>query len=946
MADFLTAVSTKKIVSKPATPKIQDLSIQDPETIDTPQAALQALRSQPSHETVRNVLKYLDSRGVSLVISEPVYASIAHELVNNLIPNFWRTLKQQKNDWHPLIIVLRNTTGIGHLLTGLRTLILQSRQKKAAGTTDNVPEFIKDTLEVLDGVLSGGDVSHQIYERILDFGKNDIQRRLLWKEYLAQVASGRALSIRAEAEDILKERRINGSSFSGNDLAEWLGNNIDFMLSCGDVDKDLNTAVNELASKVLSLGYTDRLVAAILANGIEVDRVTQFAALIGRLKAFEQRKYFNAVVVYVSTRFFQSEVVSNNDEKIAQSPTVSGAATLLNSFMSTNEVLKDHVVSSLTKSTIPSLDDSFATRRSVLAALAQDEDKLQTLLENCIKTFGDSVYVKHTPVMQQESLAQTLALCCGYVQRAQPMFVTMMAKSTYHVNGMSNRIGAASPRARFLGIAVGTAVSKMVDKPELQLKIELEGTEVEEARWYERLTKVDDKLGSISDLQTKPTTASSTGRPPSKPKPVVKVAKSPGITEIQGPRVIEVLSDSEDEDADLVTYGKPDSDPEDSDDDPTAINRNKPTAPVYIRDLVAGLRDQENYDRHELALATAASLIRRKTNFGTEVTDHLEELATTLTGLQNGLELESFAQQRQQALIAVLLAKPAQMAQWFARSFFSGDYSLTQRIAMLTTLGLAARELAGMKDSSTDELIPATPSFPSKQLPPHLHKTYTEDKTVSPVAKLTSTMARAMLSPLASQAADTLSGPNVLKVRTFSSRMEVEAARKKPIPNALAQIVADNFFFPLTGRWWLQIKSSSDSIYASTHLLPPLLQTLSLLLNASGPNTLSLPQMTREYWDLLLSVRGLAANDKAILSALLFGFLMILETNENKERLATEQGKELMETQAWVKMVFEGLGAGSEEDERIRVLAAGVVIRCQEVVEKYQRRLAGALMDY
>jgi telomere length regulation protein len=526
------------------------------------------------------------------------------------------------------------------------------------------------------------------------------------------------------------------------------------------------------------------------------------------------------------------------------------------------------------------------------------------------------------------------------------MFVTMMAKSTYHVNGMSNRIGAASPRARFLGIAVGTAVSKMVDKPELQLKIELEGTEVEEARWYERLTKVDDKLGSISDLQTKPTTASSTGRPPSKPKPVVKVAKSPGITEIQGPRVIEVLSDSDSEDVDLVTYGKPDSDPEDSDDDPTAINRNKPTAPVYIRDLVAGLRDQENYDRHELALATAASLIRRKTNFGTEVTDHLEELATTLTGLQNGLELESFAQQRQQALIAVLLAKPAQMAQWFARSFFSGDYSLTQRIAMLTTLGLAARELAGMKDSSTDELIPATPSFPSKQLPPHLHKTYTEDKTVSPVAKLTSTMARAMLSPLASQAADTLSGPNVLKVRTFSSRMEVEAARKKPIPNALAQIVADNFFFPLTGRWWLQIKSSSDSIYASTHLLPPLLQTLSLLLNASGPNTLSLPQMTREYWDLLLSVRGLAANDKAILSALLFGFLMILETNENKERLATEQGKELMETQAWVKMVFEGLGAGSEEDERIRVLAAGVVIRCQEVVEKYQRRLAGALMDY
>jgi telomere length regulation protein len=104
--------------------------------------------------------------------------------------------------------------------------------------------------------------------------------------------------------------------------------------------------------------------------------------------------------------------------------------------------------------------------------------------------------------------------------------------------------------------------------------------------------------------------------------------------------------------------------------------------------------------------------------------------------------------------------------------------------------------------------------------------------------------------------------------------------------------------------------------------------------------------MTREYWDLLLSVRGLASKDKQVLSAVLFGFLMVLETNENKERLATEQGNELMETQSWVKMVFEGLGTGSEEDERVRVLAAGVVVRCQEVVEKYQRRMAGVLMNY
>ncbi|KAF2627864.1 hypothetical protein BU25DRAFT_448330 [Macroventuria anomochaeta] len=946
MAGFLTAVSTKKIVSKPAIGQIQDLSIQDAATIDSPQSALQALRKQPSQGIVTNVLTFLNSPKVSLIISGPVYASIAHELVSNIIPTFWRVLKQRSKDAQSLSSILHNPTGIGHLLTRLRLLIAESRKKKAAGTAQDVLEFIEDTLDVLGRVLSGDDVSYSIWKEIQAFGKNDIQKKLMWKEFLAQVASGRILSIRAEAEDVLKEKGVGSSSSSGNDLADWLGRNIVHMLTVGDKGETYVTALTELSAKTLSLGYTDRLVANILAIVIEQDQVNRFADLVGRLKAFEQRKYCNAVIVYITKHFFQSEIVSKEDIPIDPSPVISGAACLLSSFVKDNEILMDHLISSLTSSTVPALEESLAIRRTVIATLAQDEDKLQTLFENCIKTFGGSVYVKHTPVLQQEALAQTSALCCGYVQRTQPMFVTMMAKSTYQVNGMSNRIGAASPRARFLGIAVGTAISKMVDKPELQLKIELEGSEATEAKWYERLTKVDDKIGSILDLQKKQATAFPTSGPASTPKPAAKAPKPPVITEIQGPRVIEVLSESEDEDADLMAYSKPDSDPEDDDEDPAAINRNKPTAPVYIRDLVADLRDQENYDRHELALSTATSLIRRKTNFGTEVVDHLEELATTLTGLQNGLELENFAQQRQQALIAVLLVRPAQMARWFARSFFSGDYSLTQRIAMLTTLGLGARELAGMKNTSTDDFIPATPSFPSKQLPPHLHKMYTEEKAANPVSKLTSSMARAMLSPIASQAADTLSGPNILKVRTFSSRMEVEAARKKPIPNALAQIVADNFFFPLTGRWWLQIRSSSDSIYSSTHLLPPFLQTLSLLLNASGPNTLSLPQMTREYWDLLLSVRGLASNDKAILGALLFGFLMLLETNENKERLATEQGKELMETQAWVKMVFEGLGAGSEEDERIRVLAAGVVIRCQEVVEKYQRRMAGALMDY
>ena len=104
--------------------------------------------------------------------------------------------------------------------------------------------------------------------------------------------------------------------------------------------------------------------------------------------------------------------------------------------------------------------------------------------------------------------------------------------------------------------------------------------------------------------------------------------------------------------------------------------------------------------------------------------------------------------------------------------------------------------------------------------------------------------------------------------------------------------------------------------------------------------------MTSEFWDLLLSLRS-RASDPSVLEALLFAFLTLLDINENDQRrLAEQHAKELLETQEWVGNVFEKIGGGSEEGERIRMLAAGVLTRCREVVEKYQRMLMGDLVDF
>lgn len=128
------------------------------------------------------------------------------------------------------------------------------------------------------------------------------------------------------------------------------------------------------------------------------------------------------------------------------------------------------------------------------------------------------------------------------------------------------------------------------------------------------------------------------------------------------------------------------------------------------------------------------------------------------------------------------------------------------------------------------------------------------------------------------------------------------------------------------------------------------LRTLAIILHASGPSTLSLPQMTSEFWDLLLSLRANAINDNdpGVLESLLFSFLTLLDINEDKHRLANEHAKELVETQEWAKLVLDRYGSGQiadKEGERVRMLAAAVVVRCHEIVERWQRIMLGDMVD-
>ena len=121
------------------------------------------------------------------------------------------------------------------------------------------------------------------------------------------------------------------------------------------------------------LTTSDRAVSPILSVLVENDCVGLFAVLLSKMKSFEQRKYFDASIVFIVREYFTSDTLIKVDAPIASSDKISCCTALIYCFTKDNDILKEHLVSALTRSSIPSLDDSLAARRCVVSALARDE---------------------------------------------------------------------------------------------------------------------------------------------------------------------------------------------------------------------------------------------------------------------------------------------------------------------------------------------------------------------------------------------------------------------------------------------------------------------------------------------------------------------------------------------------------------------------------------------
>ncbi|KAF8476885.1 telomere length regulation protein-domain-containing protein [Kalaharituber pfeilii] len=1030
----LFTISSTKSIQKPEVPKTKTQVANPafaehtehrghPRPIASQDDVLQVLRSSPSLQELATILNYLvtssETEGSHLTIHHPSPTSsqIVKILVDCTIPDFWHIICEDKSytkEKDALIACLRSVLGLGAIVARLSALTA-AIEDTGLSMTEKDGMLCNELLEAMGIVLGKKSLLLEVWRQVFENegGREGmeitrVKKDILWKEFVSLVAGGKVLGVAAGAVRVMgaawgaKEEAEGGTTDNGGERgAAWVGDEAIYATWLGKAVGMMVGRLNSMNEKEASVGW-DCLRALFwrsfglgTAYGIvetatmdillPTPRWSALTKLLVPSAAYDKSRYLHSILRVLSKYYLDPSPAEGERWWEKDGQVIARVAAVIGGIVRSDpgfwNILREWILRPA------GVGEPIGIRRAVLAALRQEGKEMKYVLEKSLKNFGDGLWIKHTPIQAQEVNIQIILLTAGYLHRGSPSVLKSVLQTSVYLNSISNRLSAHSPRARFLGMIVGETLSELADDKGIKLDFKIPEMSSDEARRWKSLVEVVDTIGKVDGL----------GRFVGGAWRGSEGGEAPRY---KGARIVDLveLGDGEDgmdeDDDEFKPYPKPDSDSEDSDDDdPTLVNKKKEPAPVYIRDLLRLLRAHDSYDKQRLALTHAATLIRRKAVFGTELAEHLHELASSLAGLQDKFDMENFQEMRTQALIALVIAQPVKMGQWLAQAFFDGEYSIGQRAVLLSAMGLGAREVGGLRDQEVvwgaevgKGLIGSSRGakgnedlFPSKMLPGKLHDIYSSDPKTQMQAQrktgklvtgrldaVTSDLEKMMIRPMAADAADKLSGPNVLKVRTFSSRMAVEKRRGKPEANKLAQVVGEGFFYPLTGRWWAKLREfGPNAPNFHPYLLTTLLKTLALILHAAGPSTPALPQLTTEFWDILLSLRHhqhpavgkSALNDTdapPVLESILFSLLTLLDLNiesgeTGKRRLVEEHAKTLVETAEWVEGIFEGgfgLGGSGREEEKVRQLAAAVLLRVRDVMQGWERRLMGEMVRW
>ncbi|GAA5880743.1 hypothetical protein JCM16303_004335 [Sporobolomyces ruberrimus] len=689
--------------------------------------------------------------------------------------------------------------------------------------------------------------------------------------------------------------------------------------------------------------------------------------------------------------------------------------------------------------------DSELVPKIVVCWLDGEEKLIVAMLDKVKEVWGATEELKSGFESRRTYLTSLLLVLIASLPQMHPSLVSL-SRSPLFLSAVSSSLSSVSPLSRLLGMLAAEYVSNRSLDPNAGVQAldfgsgiwDGDGFEKEKIRelrgilkevekgfqvegWKEVLRKTyaqdTDTIRAIPPVGSglkhnpKPLKPTSVEEPtPGRPKrPLISIVGSDDEDDEEEelnayplpPRpsdaTLEALSSS-DPSLYQSTYSTPSTHPSQS------RRRGKLRPPVYVFELTEYLRgkdpdggsngqkkeeaDQEA-ERVEMALKEGEGLIRRKAGWGNELKENAVNLAIALMSLQDNYELDNFEQSRQRLLVALIAGCPVEVAPCVIEHYFLPSYSISQLHTFLTSLALAARELANLPIPSLLTSTPALPKpqdalFPSKQLPPALHQRLVSSQPQDQLQVLASDLTNLALSDAREDAETTIPGAareKLLSVKRFNSK---SSALSKPVDTpstpTYTTLCAEYFILPLLNRFWLYLRdmatstlysrsSGSKGSYSGGRGTPTILQplllskylaTVSILLHAARHAPTFLAVLAPESLALVASLRPPAStpsthvarteddpgqvDEDLVLSAEMELILLILSSSHSLDggQTLTRSSFELLsEAQSWAEEVFEAEEAksGGAAVGRAGRAAAGVLLRLEEILGRWRGRV-------
>lgn len=225
---------------------------------------------------------------------------------------------------------------------------------------------------------------------------------------------------------------------------------------------------------------------------------------------------------------------------------------------------------------------------------------------------------------------------------------------------------------------------------------------------------------------------------------------------------------------------------------------------VFLKDLVQEFEHcSKNNLEHLRLLKLTVKLLRQKKDSPMEAAYYSSSLLSSITSLSNNLSEPTFEEWRINALVSVLAIVPDKVVD-LSQLLFNGDFSLQQRMAILSAMALAARELRGLDDSF---VVKPEYDFPTKRLP------WDENTTDNQLVRDSSNDSAA------------LEGRVIWKSKKLN-------APKEPRKENRFKNFATKFFYPLAHGWLNGIDLGAHDALFKKHYLT----TLKAIISAAYPS--------------------------------------------------------------------------------------------------------------